>query len=178
MRAYGFGETRVATFALLTFTALSLSRSCGVVIAKLSGHAASFRSSPTVFGDGWMPLNSHLIWQATNSYVECGDAFGLIPHEGFLLIRYRLLTPEAVYNFSTLPARASRTRDPPAWLRSPGCLILENVEKPGLSRRPMTRVRRIGRPTGVCIKLNTSKGHDGVMHGRRRGLAWSVVLGA
>src|SRR5437773_5556905 len=26
-----------------------------VVIAKLSGHAASFRSSPTVFGDGWMP---------------------------------------------------------------------------------------------------------------------------
>jgi hypothetical protein len=29
-----------------------------------------------------MPLNSHLIWQATNSYVECGDAFGLIPHEG------------------------------------------------------------------------------------------------
>jgi hypothetical protein len=53
-RAYDFGETRVATFALLTFTALSLSRSCGVVIAKLSGHAASFRSSPTVFGDGWM----------------------------------------------------------------------------------------------------------------------------
>ena len=102
IRAYGFGETRVATFALLTFTALSLSRSCGVVIAKLSGHAASFRSSPTVFG-GWLDarvyLDPHLIWQATESYVKRGDAFGLIPHE--LPPNPVLLTTEAVYSLST-----------------------------------------------------------------------------
>jgi hypothetical protein len=55
MPTYDFGAVRVATFALLTFTALLGSRSCGVVTAKFSGHAVIFRSSPTVFGDGWMP---------------------------------------------------------------------------------------------------------------------------
>src|SRR6516165_3286906 len=49
--AYGFGETRVAPVALLTFTALSGSRSCGVVITKFSGHVVTLRSSPTVFAD-------------------------------------------------------------------------------------------------------------------------------
>ena len=42
---------RVATLALSTFTVLWGSRSSGVVIAKFSGHAATFRSSPTVFAD-------------------------------------------------------------------------------------------------------------------------------
>jgi hypothetical protein len=49
--SYGFGETRVATLALLTFTALSGWRSWGVVITKFSGHAVTFRSSPTVLAD-------------------------------------------------------------------------------------------------------------------------------
>jgi hypothetical protein len=48
---YGFGETRVATLALLTFTALSGWRSSGVVIAKFSAHSVILRSSPTVFAD-------------------------------------------------------------------------------------------------------------------------------
>jgi hypothetical protein len=52
---YGFGAVRVAMFTLLTFTALLGSRSCGVVIAKFSGQAVIFRSSPTLFGAGWMP---------------------------------------------------------------------------------------------------------------------------
>jgi hypothetical protein len=46
---YGFGETRVATLALLTVTTPSLA--CGVVMTKFSGHAVTFRSSPTVFAD-------------------------------------------------------------------------------------------------------------------------------
>ena len=50
-RAYVFGEVRVATLALLTFTTLSGRRSSGVVTAKFSGHAATFRSSPTVCAD-------------------------------------------------------------------------------------------------------------------------------
>jgi hypothetical protein len=48
---YDFGDVRVATLALLTRTALSGYRSCGVVIAKFSGQAVSLRSSPTVFAD-------------------------------------------------------------------------------------------------------------------------------
>ncbi len=46
-----FGETRVAWLALLTLTELLGSRSCGVAMAQLSGHAVTFRSSPTVFAD-------------------------------------------------------------------------------------------------------------------------------
>ena len=46
---YDFGDVRVATLALLTRTALSGHRSCGVVIAKFSGQTVTLRSSPTVF---------------------------------------------------------------------------------------------------------------------------------
>jgi hypothetical protein len=56
--SYDFGAQRVATFALLTFTALLASRSCGIVIAKFSGHAVALRSSPTVFGNGWTPASA------------------------------------------------------------------------------------------------------------------------
>jgi hypothetical protein len=48
---YCFGENRVATLTLLIFTTLSGWRSCGVVIAKFSDQAVTFRSSPTVFAD-------------------------------------------------------------------------------------------------------------------------------
>src|SRR5262249_20071084 len=36
-------------------------------------------------------LHPHLVWQTAKSDVERGDAFGLVPHEGSLLTRYRLL---------------------------------------------------------------------------------------
>ena len=77
MPIYDFGAVQVATFALLTFTALLGSRSCGVVTAKILGDAVIFRSSPTVFGDGWMPGSTSTRWQATESYMERGDALGL-----------------------------------------------------------------------------------------------------
>src|SRR5262249_35280514 len=48
---YSFGEVRVATLALLIFTALSRCRSCGVVMTKFSDHVVTFRSSPTVFAN-------------------------------------------------------------------------------------------------------------------------------
>jgi hypothetical protein len=54
---YCFGEVRVATLALLIFTALSGWRSCGVVITKLSDHVVIFRSSPTVFADTPVPTS-------------------------------------------------------------------------------------------------------------------------
>jgi len=52
-RLYCFGDVRVATLALLTFTTFS-SWPCGVIIAKFSGHAVTFLSSPTVFADTLM----------------------------------------------------------------------------------------------------------------------------
>jgi hypothetical protein len=55
---YGFGEVRVATLALLIFTALSRRRSCGVVITKFSDHVVTFRSSPTVFADTPVPASA------------------------------------------------------------------------------------------------------------------------
>src|SRR5262252_1819703 len=55
---YGFGEVRVATLALLIFTALSGRRSCGVVITKFSDHVVTLRSSPTVFADTPIPASA------------------------------------------------------------------------------------------------------------------------
>src|SRR5262245_19445799 len=49
--SYGFGETRVALVALLTFTVPAGSIAGGVVTTKFSGHAVSFRSSPTLAAD-------------------------------------------------------------------------------------------------------------------------------
>jgi hypothetical protein len=88
--SYDFGDVRVAPFALLTFTALLGSRSCGVVIAKFSGprrHLAKFADGLWRRLDAWVHLDPHLIWQATESYVERGDAFGLVAHECSLLIQ-------------------------------------------------------------------------------------------
>jgi hypothetical protein len=54
--------------------------------------------------DARVYLDPHLIWQATESYVERGDAFGLIMR---LPPNPVLLTTKAVYNLSTA-ARVSR----------------------------------------------------------------------
>ena len=55
---YDFGDVRVATLTLLTLTALSGYRSCGVVIARFSGQAVTLRSSPTVFAFTWMSAST------------------------------------------------------------------------------------------------------------------------
>ena len=85
---YGFGETRVATLALLTFTGLSRSSSCGVVTTTFSGHAVSFRSSPTVFGEAPMSVSSStriLSGRPPRAMWSAAMLFGLVPHECSLL---------------------------------------------------------------------------------------------
>src|SRR5215467_4841862 len=57
-RLYCFGEVRVATLALLIFTALSGWCSRGVAMTKFSGHVVTFRSSPTVFADTPVPTSA------------------------------------------------------------------------------------------------------------------------
>src|SRR5262245_2429978 len=45
------------------------------------GHLPKFAYSLWRRLDAWVHLDSHLIWQATERYVERCDAFGLVPHE-------------------------------------------------------------------------------------------------
>ena len=82
---YGFGDTRAFTLALLIFTAPSGWCSCGVVITKFSGpcrHLPKFTNGRRGHSDVWVRLDPHLTWQATKSYVERGNALGLILHKG------------------------------------------------------------------------------------------------
>ena len=86
---YGFGEVRVATLALLTFTALSAWRSCGVVITRFSNHVTS-RSSRTVFPtdlDVWVYFHQHPVGQAAERQLR-PVSLDLLSHEGFLAIRF------------------------------------------------------------------------------------------
>ena len=79
---YGFGEVRVARLALLIFTAMSGSHSCGVVITKFSDHVVTFRSSPTVFADTPVPTSAStciLAGKLGENYVERSNAFALVP---------------------------------------------------------------------------------------------------
>jgi hypothetical protein len=54
--------------------------------------------------DAWVHLDPHLIWQATESYMERRDAFGLVPHECL----YQLM-PEIAYNILTPFASAQQS---------------------------------------------------------------------
>ena len=70
---YDLGAVRVATFALLTVTMLSAFRSCGVVIARFSGHAVTLRRSPTVFADTPIPGSTFTRIWAGNPPKACGE---------------------------------------------------------------------------------------------------------
>ena len=62
-----------------------ITRSCGVVIAKLPGLAvifAKFANGLSRQFDLWVHFYPDLIWQAAKSQLECSDAFGLVSHEG------------------------------------------------------------------------------------------------
>jgi hypothetical protein len=87
---YGFGTVRVAMFTLLTFTALLGSRSCGGCyrqILRPGRHLPKFADALRNRLDARVHFNPHLIWQATKSYVERGDAFWFVTHECSLLIQ-------------------------------------------------------------------------------------------
>ena len=112
---------RVATFALLTFTTLLGSPSCGVVIAKFSGHAASLLSSPTVFGDAPMSASSStriVSGKPPGADPERGDVFGLISHENSLLSGTECSRREQL----TTSQCCLRERE--SWARCGGSLVL------------------------------------------------------
>lgn len=99
---YDFGETRVATLALLTLMALPGSRSGGVVMAKFSGHAATFRSSPTVFADTPIP-------GSTSTRIRSGQPPRSVWSAATFFALYRIWA-------SSLPGPTGR-RTPPTTLR-------------------------------------------------------------
>ena len=83
---YCFGEVRVATLALLIFTALSGWRSCGVVTTKFSDHVVTFRSSPTVFAD------TPVFW-STSTRILSGKPPRAMWSAAMLLGLYRMRAP-------------------------------------------------------------------------------------
>src|SRR5262245_12196376 len=99
---YGFGETRVATLALLTLTALSGWCSCGVVITKFSGHSGTFRSSPTVFAD--TPMSG-----SASTRILAGKPPRAMCSAGMLLGLYRIRAP---YSFRTSAQHAQGSATP------------------------------------------------------------------
>src|SRR5262245_34068443 len=64
---------------------IAFERSCYGQILGPRGHLPKFAYSLWRRLDAWVHLDPHLIWQATESYMEHGDAFGLVPHEFSLL---------------------------------------------------------------------------------------------
>jgi hypothetical protein len=111
---------RVATFALLTFTTLLGSPSCGVVIAKFSGHAASLLSSPTVFGDAPMSASS-------STRIVSGKPPRAIWSAAMFLALYRMRTPSC-----PVPSAHGRNSlqllnavcETESWARCGGSLVL------------------------------------------------------
>src|SRR5262249_28900973 len=80
---YRFGEKRVATLTLLTFTAPSRPRSCGVDITKFSDRRfPKFANALCRYSDVSVHLHRYFIWHAAKSYVERGNTFGPISHKG------------------------------------------------------------------------------------------------
>jgi hypothetical protein len=92
---YVFGETRVATLALLTFTVHSGLRSSGVVMTKFSGHAVTFRSSPTVCAETprfWSASTRILSGKPPRAIWSAAVLLGLYRIRASLTARYQLLT--------------------------------------------------------------------------------------
>jgi hypothetical protein len=106
---YCFGEVRVATLALLIFTALSGWRSCGVVTTKFSDHVVTFRSSPTVFADTPVPASASTLIPAGKPPRAMWSAAMLL---GLYRMRASSLPGAAdcrtAYNVSTLAATGRR----------------------------------------------------------------------
>ena len=59
-------------------------RGCYDQVVGPSRHLPKFTDRLCRHPDVWVRLHAHLIWQATESYVEGGNAFGLVFHLGFL----------------------------------------------------------------------------------------------
>src|SRR5262249_4101603 len=57
-------------------------RGCYRQILGPSRHLPKFSNSLCRHADAWVHLDPHLIWQATKSYVERGNAFRLKSHKG------------------------------------------------------------------------------------------------
>jgi hypothetical protein len=125
---YCLGETRVATLALLIFTAFSGWRSCGVVITKFSGHAVSFRSSPTVFADTPMCASA-------STRILSGKPPTAMWRAGTLLGLYRIRGPSLFVQARVIRDRAGSRRT---------CECFRNILEPDVTSMP--------RPPTLCSK--------------------------
>ena len=77
---------RVRTPAVVS--AASTAGSASAPTLQLTVSPVTWRSWTPAMPDRWAVADDpHLTWQATKSYVERGDAFGLILHQGSLTAR-------------------------------------------------------------------------------------------
>src|SRR5262245_27779351 len=77
---------------LYSAVGIAFLRSCYGQILGPRGHLPKFAYSLWRRLDAWVHLDPHLIWQATESYVEGRDAFGLVPHDCSLLLNGQLFS--------------------------------------------------------------------------------------
>ena len=73
-------------------------RCCYHQILGPGRHLPKFANGCYRHSDIWVRLDPHLTWQATKSYVERGDAFGLILHQGSLTARSGSFVQSRVMN--------------------------------------------------------------------------------
>jgi len=71
-------------------------RCCYHQILGPGRHLPKFANGFYRHSDIWVRLDPHLTWQATKSYVERGDAFGLILHQGFPHCSFGFFCPPAL----------------------------------------------------------------------------------
>src|SRR5258705_10334605 len=71
-------------------------RCCYHQILGPGRHLPKFANGCYRHSDIWVRLDRHLTWQATKSYVERGNAFGLILHQGSLTTRSGSFCPPAL----------------------------------------------------------------------------------
>ena len=84
-------------------------RCCYHQILGPGRHLPKFANGCYRHSDIWVRLDPHLTWQATKSYVERGNAFGLILHQGSLTIRSGSFGPPAAQG--TRSGRTPEQRD-------------------------------------------------------------------
>src|SRR5207342_3707941 len=87
---YCAGDTRALSTSLADLYCafgMMILRCCYHQILGPGRHFPKFANGCYRHSDIWVRLDPHLTWQATKSYVERGDAFGLILHHGSLTAR-------------------------------------------------------------------------------------------
>jgi len=127
-------------------------------------HLPKFAHGCYRHSDIWVRLDPHLTWQATKSYVERGNAFGLILHQSSLTIRSGSFGPPAARGTRSGRNPEHRDKLAPLHVEHGGLLPSPPVGEAGLTTAKAERIavalhdqpaaeRRLG--SSMWAKANT-----------------------